>query len=181
MLLSRLPPAGRHGAPARMNSSSISYAMEPRPLQPARRPSAAATPAARAAAPPSSAAPPLARRRPLIKRRKMTRRQRMVAPRKDVPARLEVDPESPEFEGRLTAALASAWGPISLGKLLADYGGAMSGEHLSLALSMLAGFLSHRHKLSGAFAAARDERPPLPGTAPPLSAAEPRSSPLYSL
>jgi hypothetical protein len=151
MLLSRLPQASRFGAPARMDSTRSRGGVQPRPLQPPARPSAAAAPAALAAAPSSSAAPPLARRRPLIKRRKMTRRQRMVAPRKDVPSRLEVDPGSPEFEGRITAALAGAWGPLSLAKLLADYGEAMSGEHLSLALSMLAGFLAHRHKLSGAF------------------------------
>lgn len=66
-----------------------------------------------------------------------------------MPRRLNLDPASPEFEGRLRTEITSVFGPAMLEKILQDYGPQLSARNASLLLSMLAGFATARTSLTG--------------------------------
>lgn len=102
----------------------------------------------------------LERRRPIIKKRQLTRRQKLKAPLKDAVRRLNLNPESPEFEGRLRTEITSVVGPNMLEKIVQDWGQYLSPRNHSFVLSMLAGFVTDRQKLTGALEISFNDAPP---------------------
>lgn len=78
---------------------------------------------------------------PLIKRlRKPTGKRRRNKVLADEPKRIDVDPSSASFAGRLVHEINTAPGPRSLAKIVDDFGPLLSGQHVSMALGRLAGF-----------------------------------------
>lgn len=78
---------------------------------------------------------------PLIKRfRTPVKRRKRKQVSLDEPKRIDVDPASPSFAGRLVSEINAAPGPKSLAKLVRDFGPLLDAQHLSMALGRLAGY-----------------------------------------
>jgi hypothetical protein len=76
-------------------------------------------------------------------------RQKLKKATIDRPSPVNISPDDPAFEGRLLAEINSAYGPKKLLKILQDHGRFLNTDHLSMAISILAG-TAHNKQLDEA-------------------------------